>query len=118
MIRVDLGPDGLARTRFVISPLLATNQLLYLLGRNQYRLSSQWRGLAKAALRDHHLDLLEMVARTGDGGYHPDPTNPVPTRFGGSPGGEPHQVATTSMERVRYEFSIAIGGHVLGNESA
>ncbi|MFF4139668.1 ArsR/SmtB family transcription factor [Streptomyces mirabilis] len=111
MIRIELGSHGLSRIRFAISPLNTTEDLLFTLGRFPHVLDSPWRARAVAALRDRRLGLLAVIAGGGPGGYAPDFPRPEPAGFQPTVDAELHQVATTSLERIRYELTAAVNGH-------
>ncbi|MFA1537836.1 ArsR/SmtB family transcription factor [Actinomadura monticuli] len=108
MIRIDLGPDGLARTRFAISPVRAANELLFMLWHHPHLLGRQWQRRAGEALRVHRLELLAAVSGRGPYCYSPDFVSPVPEAYERTPEAELHRVAVTSMERVGREMGNAL----------
>ncbi|MEV7394619.1 metalloregulator ArsR/SmtB family transcription factor [Streptomyces sp. NPDC091215] len=111
MIRINLGAHGLGKVRFAMSPLDATEDLLFAVGRSPRLLGAAWRAQAVQALSDHRLGLLAVVAGGGQLGYAPDFLRPEPTGSQVPLDSALHQVATTPPERVRYEMTGAIGGH-------
>ncbi|MGW0730296.1 ArsR/SmtB family transcription factor [Streptomyces mirabilis] len=111
MLRIELGSDGLSRIRFAMSPLNTTTDLLFMLGRSPHLLEPPWHTRAVEALRDRRLGLLAVVAGGGPGGYAPDFPRPEPASFQPPVHAELHQVATTSLERIRYELTAAVSGH-------
>jgi DNA-binding transcriptional ArsR family regulator len=111
MIRVELGSDTLARTRFALSPLHQAVTLLYHLKRAPAELPQSWRVQAERCLRDRRLSLLATVGPGGPHGYVPDFLTPEPLSFEPDLTSQLHHVATTPVERVRYEMASAIGGH-------
>lgn len=112
LIRIDLESDGLACTRFVLSPLQVATDLLCHYARFPYTLSKQWRASVAEVLRpDGRLDLLAAVAGRSAHGYVPDFITPEPAAFDNEIDDQLHQVATANAERVGYEVSFTLSGH-------
>jgi DNA-binding transcriptional ArsR family regulator len=111
VIHVRLGADGLARTRFAVSPLNTAEALLYHIGRRPHTVPGPWRARVREALRTRRLDLLAAVTLKGLHCYSPDLLAPVPAGYENSLDAELHQVATTSAARVRYEMAYADDTH-------
>jgi hypothetical protein len=101
VIRIELGSDGLARTRFALSPLHTATQLLYHLRRNLGVIGRPWQARAAEVLNARRLGLLATVAGGGPGGYAPDFLAPEPAGYEPSLDTQLHLVARTSMERIR-----------------
>lgn len=118
MIRIELGSQGLGRTRFAMSPLNMTEDLLFMLSRRPQALGVPWRARAVEALRDRRLGLLAVVAGGGPRGYAPDFPRPEPATYETSLETELHQVATTPAERITFELTAAFGGHSWDQASA
>ncbi|MEY9935663.1 hypothetical protein ABH926_010345 [Catenulispora sp. GP43] len=112
MLRIHLGTDGLARTRFAISPLRVAGELLYTFAYRPYLLSRQWRSRASQVLEYPGLELLAALSgpNTHFHYYAADFINPEPATFHNDLEQELHQVATTATERVGYEMQIALTG--------
>ena len=115
MLRIDLGADGVARTRFAISPLRVANDLLYIFGDRPYLLSSRWRARTRRVLESRGLELLAAVASpsTHLQGYAADFISPQPAAYDNDLDEELHQVAITRSERLGYEMQIAFAGHAM-----
>ncbi|MER6073638.1 winged helix-turn-helix domain-containing protein [Streptomyces sp. NPDC001817] len=111
MIRIELGREGLGRTRFALSPLNVAADLLHALRRNPQSVDRPWQARAGEALRTRRLCLLAVLGGGGPHGYAPDFMRPQPPAFHTSVDSALHQVATTSTERIRYELTLALGGH-------
>ncbi|NUR27075.1 MAG: winged helix-turn-helix transcriptional regulator [Catenulispora sp.] len=112
MLRIDLGADGLARTRFVVSPLRTAGSLLYAFGDHPYLLSGQWRARASQALDSRNLRLLAALSSpVHNKGYAVDFISPEPAAFDNDIEQELHHVATTGTERVGHELLCALTGH-------
>ena len=109
MISIDLGNEGLANTRFAISPLHAAAELLYVRACAPQSLPARWRAAVGELLRGRRLDLLATVAKEGVNGYMPDFVAPSPEAYEGDPDAELHQVATTPARRIGYEMATAPG---------
>ncbi|WP_157535768.1 ArsR/SmtB family transcription factor [Kitasatospora mediocidica] len=118
MIRVELGAQGLGRTRFAMSPLNTAQDLLFMLGRYPQEMDPRWRARAVEALRDRRLGLLAVLCGGGPHGYAPDFPRPEPATFQPSLDTDLHQVVGTPAERIRYELGAALGGHAWGEEDA
>jgi DNA-binding transcriptional ArsR family regulator len=113
VIRIELGPDGLAHARFAISPLRVAIGLIYNLRRSPGVLSGEWRGRAAEVIAARRLSVLACVAAGGPHGYAPDFLAPEPEGYEAALDEELHLVARTSAERVRYEMSCLVNGHPL-----
>lgn len=112
MIRIDLGSDGLARTRFVVSPLPLMIDLLCHYANAPHLLARRWQAFTAEALRgNRRLELLAAAAGQSAYAYAPDFLTPEPAAFDDNLEEELHQVATTGMERVGYEMSTTLSGH-------
>lgn len=111
VIRIELGSEGLARTRFAVSPLHTVTQLLYGLRQNPRVVGRPWQARAAEVLSARRLGLLAAVAGGGPSGYAPDFLAPEPSGYEPSLDEQLHLVACTSMERVRAEMTCAINGH-------
>lgn len=112
MIRIDLESDGLARTRFALSPLHLAIDLLFHYARFPHALSKPWRVSTSEVLRQNrHLELLAATAGKSAYGYAPDFIAPEPTAFDNCIDEQLHQVTTTSMKRVGYEMAFTLSGH-------
>jgi len=103
VIRIALGAEGLANTRFAISPLHAAVELLYFRECAPQTVAGQWRAAVGEALHSEHLDLLAAIVHEGIHGYLPDFVGPTPDGYEGDLDTELHRVATTAPERIDYE---------------
>ena len=110
MVRIELGPDGLARARFAVSPLQAAVALLYHLRWDPGLIGEQWRAAAAEVLAARRLDLLAMVASGGPLGYLPEFLIPEPAEYEPSLDAQLHMVARTSIDRVGYEMRCVLNG--------
>jgi len=108
MIRIDLGAEGLANTRFAISPLHAAVELLYFRECAPHTVARGWRAAADETLTSRGLDLLAAIVREGVYGYMPDFVGPAPDGFESDADVELHRVATTPGSRVRYEMTTLL----------
>ncbi|MEV4440249.1 winged helix-turn-helix domain-containing protein [Streptomyces sp. NPDC049577] len=111
MIRIELGPEGLGRARFAVSPLIVAANLLHRLASDPRSVDAAWSARTREALRERGLGLLAVLGGGGPYGYAPDFVRPVPLVFEPALEAELHRVATTPAERVRYEVTSALGGH-------
>jgi len=112
MITLKLGAEGLARSRFAVSPVSETVNLLV----------AAATGTAPAPLRPRlretivgrRLDLLAALLRIEDGAGHyvPDFISPDPAGFEGDAAEELHAVATTPAWRVAGELAVAVQGRL------
>lgn len=110
MIKLQLGAEGLARSRFAVSPVSETVNLLV----------AAATGTAPAPLRPRlretivgrRLDLLAALLRIEEdaGHYIPDFISPHPAGFEGDAVEELHAVATTPAWRVAGELAVAVQG--------
>jgi DNA-binding transcriptional ArsR family regulator len=112
MIKIRLGADGLACSRFAVSPMSETVHLLLAASAGAVPL-----GL-RAPLREvvvaRRLDLLAALVRIepGAGHYIPDFLTPAPPRFDSAVADELHLVATTPAWRVAGELAVAADGRI------
>jgi DNA-binding transcriptional ArsR family regulator len=112
VIRINLGSDGLAATRFVVSPLHVAIDLLCHYARSPHLLAKRWRALTTEVLSGNlHLNLLAAAAGRSAYAYVPDFLTPEPTAFDNDIDEELHRVATTGMDRVGYELAVTLSGH-------
>lgn len=111
MIRIDLGSEGLGRTRFALSQLNVAANLLHVLRFNPQSVDRRWQARAGDALRTRRLGLLAVLGGGGPHGYAPDFLRPEPLTFHTTLESALHQVATASTARIRYELTLALGGH-------
>ncbi|MEY9969276.1 DNA-binding transcriptional ArsR family regulator [Streptacidiphilus sp. MAP12-16] len=118
MIRIEMGAEGLGRTRFAVGPLNVAANLLHALGRNPQSVDRPWQAKAGEALRGRRLGLLAVLGAGGPHGYAPDFLRPEPLTFHTSLDTALHQVATASTDRIRYELTQALGGHSWDNTPA
>lgn len=114
MIRLRLDANGLANTRFVLASLLPVEMLLYQLARTPSAIPAEWRGRAEQALGEGRLELLTAVTMDDRSRYAPDFLTPVLAGYDLGVDAELHQVATTTPERVRYEFAQVMAHPPLG----
>ena len=106
MIRIDLGSEGLAQTRFAVSPLHLVCELLYKAGNYPNYLPRAWQSRATTVVREKRLTLLAALATAGPG--IPDFISPLPTVFDSDPHDQLHQVAITPTDRVDYEVASVL----------
>ncbi|MDI2130524.1 winged helix-turn-helix domain-containing protein [Yinghuangia seranimata] len=111
MIRVELGAEGAAGTRFVVSPLKILSELLLTLGRHPYALPRVWRDRSAAALAARDLPSVHALVAHAATGYVPDFISPVPVHFAEAVEEQLHRVATAPTERIGYEAAIILQGH-------
>jgi AraC-like DNA-binding protein len=110
MLRVLIGPDGLARTRFALTQLNVGATLLYHLGRRPDTVAPYWRARAAEALGSGRLDLLAAITMQANTAAAPDFIAPNPFVYEAGLDAELHDVATTPTVRVAYEMSQLLGG--------
>jgi hypothetical protein len=110
MLRVLIGPDGLARTRFALTQLNVGATLLYHLGRRPDTVPPYWRARAAEALGSGRLDLLAAITMQANTAAAPDFIAPNPFVYEAGLDAELHDVATTPTVRVAYEMSEIFGG--------
>ncbi|WP_327361190.1 ArsR/SmtB family transcription factor [Streptomyces sp. NBC_01296] len=104
MIRVDLGADAVARTRFAVSPVHSLGQLLFLLGHRPEQLGRELRRSVADAVRSQGLGLVARLLLGNRGGYTPDFLSPRPLDFACDLDGELHRITCTAPGRVAYEM--------------
>ncbi|GAA4611973.1 DUF5937 family protein [Actinoallomurus liliacearum] len=110
MIRVTLGVDALASTRFAISPIHTVGQLLFLFHRRPHLLAPALRRRLQAALRERDLGLVARLMRGSHGGYTPDFMTPRPRSFHADLHTELHHLTTTPAERIGYDMGEFLNG--------
>lgn len=112
MIKIQLGADGLARSRFALSPLSETVQLL--MAASAGTVPRPLRAPLRETVATHRLDLLAALLQVqpGSGHYVPDFLTPVPPRFENSVAEELHAVATTPTWRVAGELAVTADGRI------
>jgi len=112
MIKLRLDADGLARSRFALSPVAETVQLLIAAatGEAPHRL----RGPLRETVIARRLDLLATLLRIepGAGHYVPDFLTPPPPGFESSVEDELHAVAGTPGWRVAGELAVVAEGRI------
>jgi AraC-like DNA-binding protein len=116
MLRVFIGPDGLARTRFALTQLNVGATLLYHLGRRPDTVAPYWRARAAEALDSGRLDLLAAITMRAHTAAAPDFIAPNPSVYEAGLDAELHDVATAPTVRVAYEMSQVLGGRCLYTE--
>ena len=110
MLRVFIGSDGLARTRFALAQLNVGATLLYHLGRSPDTIAPYWRARAADALDNGRLDLLAAITMRANTAVAPDFIAPSPVGYEAGLDAELHDVATTPACRVVYEMTQVLGG--------
>lgn len=112
MIKVRLNADGLARSRFALSPLSETVRLL--LSASTGTVPRAMRGPLREVVAARRLDLLAALVRIepNAGHYIPDFLTPAPSRFERAVVDELHAVATTPAWRVAGELAVAADGRI------
>ncbi|MBW8806698.1 MAG: winged helix-turn-helix transcriptional regulator [Catenulisporales bacterium] len=112
MIKIQLGADGLARSRFALSPLSETVRLL--LAASAGTVPRPLRAPLRETVAAHRLDLLAALLsiQPGAGHYVPDFLTPAPPRFETSAAEELHAVATTPAWRVAGELAVTADGRI------
>lgn len=112
MIKIRLGADGLASSRFAMSPLSETVCLL--LAASTGMVPRVMRAPLREAVVGRRLDLLAALVRIqrGAGHYIPDFLTPAPHRFEPAVADELHAVATTPAWRVAGELAVVADGRI------
>src|ERR1700734_434054 len=110
MLRLHIGPDGLARTRFALTQLNVGATLLYHLGRSPGAIEPYWRARAAEALGSGRLDLLAAITMRVNTRAAPDFIAPSPARYEVGLDDELHDIATTAPTRVAFEMSQVLDG--------
>ncbi|WP_194921873.1 hypothetical protein, partial [Catenulispora rubra] len=112
MIRIQLGADGLARSRFALSPVSETVNLL--LAAANGAIPAPLRPRLRETIATRRLDLLAALLNVdgGAGHYIPDFLTPQPPRYEGDTAEELHAVATTPTWRVAGELAVAVDGEL------
>lgn len=112
MIKIRLGADALASSRFAMSPLSETMCLL--LAAAAGAVPRAMRAPLREAVVGRRLDLLAALVRIerGAGHYIPDFLTPAPSRFEPAVADELHAVATTPAWRVAGELAVAADGRI------
>jgi hypothetical protein len=108
MIRILLDANGLARSRFALSPVSETVNMLVAAGTGT--LPPALRAPLRETLAARRLDLLSALVRVEPGQYVPDFIAPPPPRYESQAAEELHAVATTPTWRVAGELSLALLG--------
>jgi DNA-binding transcriptional ArsR family regulator len=111
MIRIQLGSDGLARSRFALSPVAETVNML--IAATTGTLAPALRAPLRQTFATRRLDLLSALVRVdGDAGHYiPDFLTPMLARFESPAIEELHAVATTPAWRVAGELAVAAHGN-------
>jgi DNA-binding transcriptional ArsR family regulator len=109
-MRLELGAEGLAHSRFAISPMAAAVELFAYTMRFPDELPREWFERGKAAIRVKRLRLLTVVGTAGQNGYIPDFLHPEPTAHETHSDHELHLVATASTRRIAHEITGALYG--------
>ena len=116
MIRLTIDSAGLARTRFVVSPLHeAVNTLMAASALNSRTGPYAWVGRSRRVLRREKLELLSGLALERDGGYIPDFLSPHPPGPGPEVAEQLEAVRRTDPERVRAELETVRRGITAAN---
>ena len=112
MIKIRLGADALAGSRFAISPLSET--LCLLMAASAGTVPRAMRAPLREVVVGRRLDLLAALVRTkrGSGHYIPDFLTPAPPRFEPAVADELHAVATTPAWRVAGELAVVVDGRI------
>ncbi|MFD5465226.1 helix-turn-helix domain-containing protein [Kitasatospora sp. NPDC127059] len=110
MIRLTIDSTGLARTRFVVSPLHEAVNTLMASGLNSRTGPYAWVGRTRRVLRREGLELLSGLALERSGGYIPDFLSPHPTGPEPTVAEQLEAVRRTPPERVRAELDTALHG--------
>ena len=112
MIRIQLGADGLARSRFALSPVSETVNLL--LAAATGTVPAPLRPRLRETIAARRLDLLAalLAVEDGAGNHIPDFLTPYPPGFEGDTAEELHAVATTPAWRVAGELAVAADGEL------
>ncbi|MFF2077239.1 helix-turn-helix domain-containing protein [Kitasatospora sp. NPDC058162] len=117
MIRLTIDSTGLARTRFVVSPLHEAVNTLMASGANSRTGPYAWVGRTRRVLRREKLELLSGLALEQSGGYIPDFLSPHPTGPEPTVAEQLEAVRRTPPERVRAELDTALHGLAAANLS-
>lgn len=110
MIRIDLSADALARSRFAISPVTVTADLLMALHEYPAGVPRGIRERAVAALTGGGFGTLATLGAPGAHGYCPDFLRPLPAAHIGDLDEELHTITSTGTDRIRHEIAIISGG--------
>ncbi|MER7755985.1 winged helix-turn-helix domain-containing protein [Kitasatospora sp. NPDC097643] len=110
MIQLTIDSNGLARSRFVVSPLHEAVNTLMASGLGPRTGPYAWVGRTRRVLRRERLELLSGLALDQDGGYLPDFLSPHPTGPAPTVEEQLEAVRRTAPERVRAELAIAQHG--------
>jgi len=112
LIRIQLGADGLARSRFALSPVSETVNMLLAAANGD--LPAPLRPRLRETIAARRLDLLAALlnVEADAGHYIPDFLTPQPTRYEGDTAEELHAVATTPTWRVAGELAVAVEGEL------
>lgn len=112
MIKVRLDADGLARSRFALSPLAETVQLLIAAAGGEA--PPRLRGPLREVVLTRRLHLLAglLQVQPGAGHYIPDFLTPAPHDFESSAEDELHTIARTPGWRVAGELAVVADGRV------
>jgi AraC-like DNA-binding protein len=111
MLRMHIGPDGLARTTFALTQLNVGATLLYHLGRSPDTIAPYWRARTADALGGGRLDLLAAITMRANTRSAPDFIAPHPAEYEAGLEAELHEVATASATRVGYEMTQLLRGN-------
>ncbi|MFF2146275.1 helix-turn-helix domain-containing protein [Kitasatospora sp. NPDC058190] len=110
MIRLTIDSTGLARTRFVVSPLHEAVNTLMASSLNSRTGPYAWVGRTRRVLRREKLELLAGLALEQDGGYIPDFLSPHPSGPDPTVTEQLEAVRRTDPERVRAELETVRNG--------
>lgn len=112
MIKMQLGAEGLARSRFAVSPVSETVNLLVAAATG--KAPAPLRPRLRETIVGRRLDLLAAVLQIEHdaGHYIPDFITPDPAGFEGNAAEELHAVATTPAWRVAGELAVAVRGEL------
>ncbi|MGA5819317.1 ArsR/SmtB family transcription factor [Kitasatospora sp. NPDC094028] len=110
MIRLSIDSAGLARTRFVVSPLHEAVNTLMASGTNSRGGPYAWVGRTRRALRREGLELLAGLALEQAGGYVPDFLSPHPSGPAPTVTEQLEAVRNTPEERVLAELETTQRG--------
>lgn len=110
MIRLDVDAAGLARSRFVVSPLHEATATLLPWGLLSAPEVDPWCARARRVLRSERLPLLSALALDRSGGYLPDFLSPHPLGPYPAVDEQLEQVRTTDPDRVAAEFEVLRNG--------
>ncbi|WP_030055325.1 MULTISPECIES: ArsR/SmtB family transcription factor [Streptomyces] len=110
MIRLSIDSTGLARTRFVVSPLHEAVNTLMAFSLNSRTGPYAWVGRTRRVLRREKLELLSGLALEQPGGYIPDFLSPHPSGPDPTVAEQLEAVRRTDPERVRAELETVRHG--------